>query len=306
MASAPRPGARPAPAERMATCLEADEELMDALRESLSPLGRPSSQAVAPTGAPHKPPTPVGGEPSSARPASPTVAAYRPTLRPPMAVLTVCDDGKSDGENIRLRDGRFIIGRTEGDLIIPHDGVISSRHVEITRQAIGGQQRWVITDLQSTNGLFVRISRTLLSDQSELLVGKGRYRLLAPANEGAATADYTPPENARNTTQAWGAESSVPAIPALVEVVGNSFTNRVPLLASEYWIGTDPSCAICRPNDPFCEPRHAHMIRDAKGTWQIEQNKTVNGLWFRVPQVVCESVVQFQIGEQRFRLRAGG
>jgi hypothetical protein len=80
----------------------------------------------------------------------------------------------------------------------------------------------------------------------------------------------------------------------------------VPLIGSEYWIGTDPSCAICRPNDPFCDPRHARLTRDAKGTWQVEQNKTLNGLWFRVPQVVCESVVQFQIGEQRFRLRAGG
>ncbi|HEV3345246.1 MAG TPA: FHA domain-containing protein [Pirellulales bacterium] len=279
---------------------------MDALRESLAaPFARPFAAApppvspVVPVAAPL-----VAGQASAAPP--PSVAAYRPTLRPPMAVLTVCDDGKSDGEQLRLRDDRFIIGRTEGDLVLPHDGMISSRHVEITRQSVGGQQRWVITDLQSRNGLFVRISRTLLLDQAELLVGKGRYRLLAPANDGTATADYTPPANARNTTQAWGVEGASPAIPALVEVVGNSFTNRVPLVASEYWIGTDPSCAICRPNDPFCNARHARLTRDGKGTWQAEQNKTLNGLWFRVPQVVCETVVQFQIGEQRFRLRAGG
>src|SRR5258708_5608129 len=103
-----------------------------------------------------------------------------------MAVLTALDDGRSDGEQFRLRDGRFVIGRSDGDLVIPHDGTISSRHVEITRQALGGQQRWVITDLQSTNGMFVRVSRTPLADKSELLVGKGRYRLLAPTGDSSA------------------------------------------------------------------------------------------------------------------------
>ncbi|HVC98208.1 MAG TPA: FHA domain-containing protein [Pirellulales bacterium] len=293
----------------MATCLETDEDVMDALRESLAPpLAKPSPVPVAPSPVPRNPATPIVAGPPPVRqaPQRPSVAAYRPSLRPPMAVLTVCDDGKNDGEQFRLRDGRFVIGRTEGDLLIPHDGMISSRHVEITRQSVAGQPRWIVTDLQSTNGLFVRISRTLLADQSELLVGKGRYRLLAPSGEGSATADYSPPEGARNMTQAWGADASAPAIPSLVELVGNAFANRVPLIGSEYWIGADPSCAICRANDPYCDARHARLTRDAKGGWQVEQNKTVNGLWFRVPQVVCESVVQFQIGEQRFRLRAGG
>lgn len=299
---------RPPAQERMATCLETDEDVMDALRESLAAPARPSPPPVAPPARSGTTPIVAGPPPvrPPAPPQGPTASLYRPSLRPPMAVLTVCDDGKSDGEQFRLRDGRFVIGRTEGDLIIPHDGMISSRHVEITRQSAGGQQRWVVTDLQSTNGLFVRISRTLLADQSEFLAGKGRYRLLAPASDGSATADYSPPEGARNMTQAWGTDSGAPAIPSLVELVGNSFANRVPLLSSEYWIGTDPSCAICRSGDHFCEARHARLSRDAKGNWQVEQAKTVNGLWFRVPQVVCDSAVQFQIGEQRFRLKVGG
>lgn len=307
MPSAPRPGLQqPSPKERVATCLETDEDVLDALRESVaSPLARPGAPVAAriPTTPIVAGPPPVPGAPA---PQQPSAAVYRPSLRPPMAILVACDDGKSEGERFRLRDGRFVIGRTEGDLVIPHDGMISSRHVEITRQSVGGQHRWIVTDLQSTNGLFVRISRTPLCDQSELLVGKGRYRLLAPANDGAATSDYVPPENARNTTQAWGADPGAPAIPSLVELVGNSYANRVPLVAGEYWIGADPSCGICRANDPYCEARHARLARDAKGGWHVVANKTVNGLWFRMPQVVCESVVQFQIGEQRFRLRTGG
>ena len=54
---------------------------------------------------------------------------YRPTVRPPAAILIMCDDGENSGEVFRLRSDRFIIGRTEGDLQLPDDEQISSRHV---------------------------------------------------------------------------------------------------------------------------------------------------------------------------------
>ena len=110
--------------------------------------------------------------PSQAKP-------FRPTGRPPVAVLTVCDDGKETGEKVRIRTARFVIGRTEGDLVLPHDELISARHLEIARHPAGAGDRWVITDLQSTNGFFVRISRGTLADGSELLVGGGRYRFVS-------------------------------------------------------------------------------------------------------------------------------
>ena len=34
-----------------------------------------------------------------------------------------------------------------------------------------------------------------------------------------------------------------------------------------------------------------------------EHNKTQNGLWLRMAQIVAESMIQFQIGEQRFQLK---
>src|SRR6185437_9364261 len=89
--------------------------------------------------------------PSDATPLA-SASPYRPTQRPPLALLTVLDDGKTDGEVVRLRTDRFVIGRTEGDLLIPHDQQISARHLEITRQRVNEKYRWVVTDLQSSNG----------------------------------------------------------------------------------------------------------------------------------------------------------
>jgi hypothetical protein len=223
--------------------------------------------------------------------------------RPPVAILTVCDDGKNEGAVFRILRHRFVIGRTEGDLRIEIDGRISARHVEITLQTIAGRHhRWVVTDLQSTHGLFVRVRRSVLADHSEFLVGNGRYHFDAPRFDEVSSTEFTEGRGLDETDD-WCDETTAVHPPALSELVGNEIGSRVVLLNSEYWVGSDPSCAICRSNDPFCEPRHVRVYRTAKGTWYAENNKTQNGLWMRMSQVAVDSTVHFQIGEQRFRLR---
>jgi pSer/pThr/pTyr-binding forkhead associated (FHA) protein len=224
-------------------------------------------------------------------------------VRPPIAVLTVCDDGKLDGEVIRIRDQRFVIGRSEGDLKIPIDGRISSRHIEITLQTVGGQHRWVVTDLQSTHGMFVRVSRTVLAERAEFLVGNGRYRFDSPQALADATVAQVADPAVSGATQGWDGSPSPFRPPAVTELIGNEIGNRILLVKPEYWIGTDPTCSICGPDDPFCELRHVRLFRSPNGSWYAEHNRTQNGLWLRMSQIVVDSVVRFQIGEQRFLLK---
>ena len=227
---------------------------------------------------------------------------YCPTLRPPMAFLTIFDDGQATGEIIRIRADRFVIGRTQGDLLLPHDPLISLKHASITRQQVRDDWRWVVSDLQSTNGLFIRVTRGSLADRAEVLIGGGRYRFQAAGSKDSdGTVDYLPNHQSRPTKD-W-TDNPPPLVPTFTEMLGNEVGIRLPLTKTEYWIGSDPSCDICRSTDPFCEPRHARLYRNAKGGWQIEHNKTFNGLWIRVAQVVAERDVQFQIGEQRFKLK---
>src|SRR5271165_6711266 len=292
MSQPSRPGQPNPHVERSGTLIETDEEV----RQAISDLKGQSQPQGLPTAAiPGAQPTPNKG---------PSVTLFRPTVRPPVAVLTVCDDGKLDGEVIRIRDQRFVIGRSEGDLKIPIDGRISSRHVEITLQTVGGLHRWVVTDLQSTHGMFVRVSRTVLADKAEFLVGNGRYRFDEPQADADDTLDQ--PANAGNFSQTQGL-SEGPGLfrpPALTELIGKEIGNRILLVKNEYWIGSDPSCPICRPDDPFCEPRHVRLYRGgSRGGWHAEHHKTLNGLWLRMPQITVESTAQFQIGEQRFQLR---
>jgi len=283
------------PIERSGTVLETDDDIRHALLSGHK--GRQPGPPVA-----VEPPEQLS--PVPAPPKARSAVPFRPTIRPPMAVLTVFDDGKTDGEVIRIRDHRFIIGRTDGDLCIPLDGRISSRHLEITHQVVGGLHRYVVTDLQSTHGMYVRVSRTALADKAEFLVGNGRYRFDAPHTDAGPTVDGVANEGGFGETRGLD-EGASPFRPAAVtELIGSDIGNRLLLTSNEYWIGSDPSCPIRRPDDPFCEPRHVRLYRGgSRGTWHAEHHKTRNGLWLRMPQITVESVAQFQIGEQRFQLR---
>ncbi len=145
-------------------------------------------------------------------------------------------------------------------MCIPLDGRISGKHVEITHQFVGGLHRWVVTDLQSMHGMFVRVSRTVLADKAEFLVGNGRYRFDDPQAGADETADQA--TNAGNFSETQGLSDGPGAFrpPALTELLGKEIGNRALLVKNEYWIGSDPSCPICRPDDPFCEPRHVRLV----------------------------------------------
>jgi hypothetical protein len=212
----------------------------------------------------------------------------------------------SAGEVLRLRADRFVIGRSEGDFLIPHDLLISARHLEITRHRVGEQYRWVLTDLQTTNGLFIRVSRTALADKAKLLVGTGRYRFEAPGGSLPETLDALPPDAPHGSTRPLGTDAATLQQPTLVELAGGKVLSRLPLAKPEYWIGSGPDCPICQAGDPFVEPRHARVYRDADGAWHAQNNKAPNGLWIKVPRLTVTDSCLFQIGEQRFRLNAGG
>jgi hypothetical protein len=290
-----RPGQPSLPPERSGTLIETDDEIRQALLTGHK--GRPPGPPAAVE------PSPAPAPPAPAQPAARSAVPFRPTARPPVAVLMVFDDGKTEGEIIRIRDHRFIIGRTEGDFCIPLDGRMSGRHVEITHQVVGGLHRWVVTDLQSTHGMFVRVSRTVLADKAEFLVGNGRYRFDAPVADAGPTIDHATGQAGFSETHGWDEGASTVRPPAVTELIGSEIGNRMLLVKNEYWIGSDPSCPICRADDPFCEPRHVRLYRGSRGAWHAEHHKTPNGLWLRMPQITVESLAQFQIGEQRFQLK---
>ncbi|WP_158545264.1 FHA domain-containing protein [Bremerella cremea] len=233
----------------------------------------------------------------------PDAELFRPTQRPPVSILTVCDDGKRSGETLRLRDNVFQIGRTEGDLCLSHDELISSRHVSITREFVDNQHRLKIADLQSRNGLFFKIVKSRLEDQVEVIIGAGKYRFELPPG---VPSQASPPEITSGGTVSLESATDVQA-PAWVELLPGGKTSTTLLVEPEYWIGRGKTCRIRRENDAFASRKHALLLRSESGRWSIKNNKSVNGVWLRMPQATLApgQHCEFRIGEQLFHLKFG-
>jgi pSer/pThr/pTyr-binding forkhead associated (FHA) protein len=276
--------------------LESVEEIRAQIRGAgalKEPSAAPAPAAATPTATPAGTLTGAGGDQDT--------VAFRPTLRPSMAVLHVFDDGDDTGEIVRIRANSFVIGRVEGDLTIPHDGGISGRHVEISRRHENGEYCWYLKDLQSTNGTFVRASTVVLGHEQELLIGGRRFRFEVPV---APEQPQAAPEWASNATRKWEslAPSQAGAVlpPAIVEISPGRSGQRFPLRDQENWLGRDRTGCSIVVDDPMVDRRHARVYRDEKNRWIIANARSRNGIWARVQEVGLGRGGFFQCGEQRF------
>lgn len=266
-------------ARRPATLLESVEDIRSLLQ---APARQPTMVAHA-----------------APRPAAPDTETFRPSARPPMAWLCVLDDGQDEGEVVRIRATPFVIGRAEGDVVIPHDAGMSGRHVEILRVHEDGRFRWSLRDLGSTNGTFVRAASTFLKAGQELLLGGVRMRFDWPHADEPASA----PAPATAKWQVAPSTAAGRAAPELVVLAPQGDGRRHRLAGPETWIGRDPTrCAVVL-DQPQVSPRHARVAQDDRGRWVLHNNQSQNGLWVRVQEIALERSSQFQCGEQRFWIR---
>lgn len=290
-------GAAPLPGTRMESVEDlrrwAADPAAGTRMESVEDLRR---WAAASPGS-HPPSLPV----AAAIPADST-PAYRPLHRPPMLLLCVLDDGTDSGEWIRIRAGQFVIGRSAGDLQLPHDSAVSTRHCQFVRGETDGRITWFLEDLQSTNGTFIRVGQAVLHDKQEIAIGNRRLVFHAATAPGAELAKPAASGSTR-PLQALAPAALEQLAPALEELTAAGDGRRQSLLEREYWIGSDPSCAQIVIKDSFVSPRHAQITCDASGRWQIRDGKSRNGTWLRIRRLPLSSSAEVQIGEQRLLVR---
>ncbi len=241
---------------------------------------QPTRRAPERTGA-----KPKDGEQDSA-------LAFRPINRPPTLLLCAIDDGsRDDGEWFRVRKPKFQIGRIEGDIIIGHDNGISGRHLEIVQKNEDGRFRFHMRDLDSRNGTFVRVSKAVLRNKQEMLIGARRYYFSGSSREKGS----------------WesGRDAALADVPAtLVEMTPRGDGERYVLDDGDNFIGAEEKrCSVAITDDPFVSSVHARIYCDDRGRWLIENRNSLNGVWIRITEMPLDTGGEFQIGEQRFLVR---
>ncbi len=206
---------------------------------------------------------------------------FRPAVRPPTIKILVLDDASGQqGEWFRIRQPSFVIGRSEGDLIIEYDRSISGRHAEIVLHEAGeGIYEFAIRDLGTTNGTFARASRATLEDGQEFLLGYRRYKLIQGCRD----------------------QPDAPPYDKLIEVNKKGHGKAFQLGRPPVIIGRDPTqCNLLILGDPFLSPVHAVMKRDDRNRWVIKNYNSRNGIWIQIEEMKLVSGGEFQIGGQRF------
>ena len=220
---------------------------------------------------------------------------FRPVIRPAVPILTVIDDGSIDeGEQIRIRTDCFVIGRSSGDLTIPNDATMSSRHAEIRLTTSRGLREWTLHNLESVNGTFVRVGTAALAYDTIILLGSRRFRLEKPA----AAASALPGNDTHRIDQP---AHSGKDWPTLVESSGKPNALRFPLHSPKVAIGRTGSGCHIQLDDPLVAAVHAELVADSSGSWKLIGKTTRNGVWVNTPATTLTSYCFFQCGEQRFK-----
>jgi len=213
----------------------------------------------------------VGDSVSAQKSEASQTPLYRPSVRPPMAVVKLFHDGSTNFTSYPVFADRFRIGRIDGDLIVLHDSWMSGRHAEIQRRRVGDHFQWYLVDQKSTNGSFVRSDSTLLKNNDELFLGQERYRF-STQNGRAGLIHAT-----KGVGQQWW------------------FRGRKEI------IGSKPPCGLPSfATDSYLDPEHAVLTQRPDGAWAIEDKNSQNGVWYRIMEIQLTANSAFQLGEQRF------
>ena len=222
---------------------------------------------------------------------------YRPRLRPGVPRLVMLDDGEqAAGEVYRLREATTVIGRSEGQVRLPHDALVSARHAEIVRGGTARPYTWLLRDLGSSNGTFVRCGRAILRPDRLVLLGGRRLRF-RPAEAAGAWAGAAEPAG---TTLVDAAAVRASVWPMLVETTQAAGGMELALSEAELVLGRAGCGNTLEIADPQLAPHHGRIFRDPGGQWIIEAMPSLNGIWIQVGAVELTGVCRFQVGEQRF------
>jgi pSer/pThr/pTyr-binding forkhead associated (FHA) protein len=215
--------------------------------------------------------------------------------RAPMGRLVVIVEDGSEGKAFPLIDRQVDIGRVEGDIILADDLYVSPRHARFLPQ--GGQ--WILRDLHSTNGVYVRIREPHpLKDADLLLLGLEvlQFETVNDAERGLGHAS-------QHGTLLFGSPSTPRRARLCQRTVEGVIRDVYHLFRDETVIGREVGDIVFTA-DPFLSRRHAVVRRNAHtGEFSIVDLDSSNGTYVAIRNDVTLADGDFlRIGQHLFRV----
>jgi pSer/pThr/pTyr-binding forkhead associated (FHA) protein len=240
----------------------------------------PGSHAVAEQ-------APLAGGPGLAA-AGPAEDLARPRL------VVIGQDG-TPGREYPLVGEQIDLGREEGDIRLPNDPYISPRHARIRRR----DGRFSVQDLESLNGVFLRIRRAEPIENGDLLlVGLEvlRFETVTGAEKGLGVAT-------ERGTRVFGSPAAPRYARLIQQTVEGVPRDVVYLGREELTIGREQGDLVFTA-DPFMSRRHLTLRRDAAtGAFEIHDLGSSNGTYLAIRgEVPLKPGDHLRIGQHLFRL----
>ncbi|WP_394840392.1 FHA domain-containing protein [Pendulispora rubella] len=226
-------------------------------------------------------------------------AAKKKERDPRGRLVIIAKDG-GEGQSFPIFDN-LDVGRSEGDVVLGDDRYLSPRHARLFWQ----RDELVLRDLGSTNGVFLRISKSQnphmaqpLQDQDLILIGQQviRFEIVKDAEEGLGPA-------MQHGTLLFGTPAA-PRHARLCQRTVEGVTRDVfHVRKAETVLGRE-SGDIVFTEDPFLSRRHAIIKLDpVRKTFTIGDLGSSNGTFLQIRgDATLKSGDEFRIGQQLFRV----
>lgn len=196
----------------------------------------------------------------------------------------------------------ILIGRTTGQVQVPDDGFLSSRHATVVREG----PRYVLRDLGSRNGTYVRIREPVeLAGGDHVMMGSQVFRVDydgPPAPHHGALSDP-------GATRLFGAEPVRAAGPQLVRILeGGVEGERILVPGREVVVGRTKGDLVY-PEDGLLSGTHASFEPASDGDRErlrVRDRGSRNGVLLRLrSDWPLRFGDVFSAGRQVFRFEAG-
>ena len=258
-----------------------------------APLGAPPGP-VAFDGPTAPPPPLVPPGPPSPAPDLGSVQAT-PGQEPLRARLVVIGQDGTPGREYPLVADQIDLGREEGDIRLPNDPYVSPRHARIRRR----DGRFSIQDLDSTNGVFLRIRRPEpIQNGDLLLVGLEvlRFETVTDADRGLGAAT-------ERGTRVFGSPAAPRHARLVQRTVEGTARDVFYVTRDELTIGREQGDVVFT-TDAFMSRRHATIRRDpATSTFEIRDLGSSNGTYLAIRgEIPLQAGDHVRIGQHLFRL----
>ncbi len=213
----------------------------------------------------------------------------------PSGRLVVVGGDGQEGPSFPMTGDQVDIGRIEGNVVLPDDRYMSPRHARLVRV----KSQWFVRDLESTNGVFVRVARPYdLTDGDLLLLGVEvlRFELVKDAELGLGPA-------IQHGTLVFGS----PALPRPARLVQRTVEGVARdvyhLHRPETVVGRE-SGDIVFTDDPYMSRKHAVIRRSASsGAFTLADLNSSNGTFIAIRgDWLLQDGDSIRVGQHLFRV----